>query len=62
MKFIKLKDVMNLTSLSRATIYRYIAQQQFPKQVVLSARAVVWRESEIIEWIEEKTAQRDVDV
>ncbi|MCL1077047.1 AlpA family transcriptional regulator [Parashewanella spongiae] len=59
MKLIKLKDVMNLTSLSRATIYRFMAQQQFPKQVVLSARSVVWRESEIIEWIEEKCAERD---
>ncbi len=62
MKLIKIKDVINLTSLSRATIYRLIADGQFPKQVNLSTRTVAWQLSEIEAWIEEKCLMRDIDV
>ncbi len=62
MKLIKLKDVINLTSLSRASIYRLITQGTFPKQVNLSIRTVAWRESEIEAWIAEKLEQRDQEL
>lgn len=56
---IKLKDVMKLTALSKATIYRFIKEGVFPKQVLLGANSVVWIEEEVVEWLEEKIAQRD---
>ena len=60
MKFIKLRDVMELTSLSRATIYRFIAEGRFPKQVNLGGYSVAWVESEVMEWLEERIRERDV--
>lgn len=59
MKLIKIKEVSALTSLARATIYKYVAEEVFPKQVSLGANCVAWVESEVLEWIEQKIAQRD---
>ncbi len=60
MKLIKIKEVTALTSLARATIYKKVSEGEFPKQVSLGANSVAWLESEILEWIEEKIAQRDL--
>jgi len=38
-KLIKLPVVIEITTLSRASIYRLIADGEFPKQVKLSTRA-----------------------
>jgi prophage regulatory protein len=43
---------MELTGLSRSSIYLRVAQGTFPKQVSLGARAVGWRESDVEAWIE----------
>ncbi|WP_417355033.1 helix-turn-helix transcriptional regulator [Gallaecimonas pentaromativorans] len=59
MRFIKLKEVQSLTSLSRATIYRYIDAGHFPKQVSLGDHNVAWVEEEVLEWIQERIADRD---
>lgn len=59
MRLIKLADVMNSTGLARSTIYKYIAEEAFPKPVSLGTRAVAWVESEVQDWILEKIEQRD---
>jgi len=59
MRLIKLKEVTALTSLARATVYKYIAAGTFPKQVSLGANCVAWIEEEVLEWIEAKIAERD---
>ena len=58
MKFMKLKEVIQITSLSRATIYRLIQEGEFPKQIPLSGRSVAWLEEEINEWMQQKLANR----
>ena len=60
MKLIKIKEVTALTSLARATIYKKVSEGEFPKQVSLGTNSVACLESEILEWIEEKIAQRDL--
>lgn len=50
-RFIRRPEVEHLTGLSRPTIYRYIQQGQFPEPVKITKRAVGWRESDIIEWM-----------
>lgn len=60
MKLIKLRDVMALTSLARATVYKYISEGRFPKQVNLGGNCVAWVEAEIMEWIEQRIAARDL--
>ena len=59
MRFIKLKEVMNVTGLARSTIYKHIANGLFPKSVSLGDRAVAWIESEIHDWMLERVAERD---
>ncbi|HVL45626.1 MAG TPA: AlpA family phage regulatory protein, partial [Acidovorax sp.] len=45
--FLRMPSVIQMTGLGRSTIYRLIAQQQFPCPVRLGVRAVAWRRSEL---------------
>ena len=58
MKLIKLKDVIEMTTLSKATIYRLMSKRAFPGAVPLGPRAVAWKLSEVIEWIDSKASAR----
>ena len=51
-RFIRCSQVVELTGQSRSTIYRKIANDEFPKPIKTSARASRWRLSEINEWME----------
>lgn len=59
MRLIRIKEVQVLTSLARATIYKYMSEGGFPKQVSLGANAVAWVEEEVVAWIEGKVLERD---
>jgi len=52
---------MNVTSLARPTIYKYMAKGQFPKPVSLGGRAVAWVAEEIDDWIMQCIAERDAE-
>lgn len=47
MRFLKLKEVMQKTALSRSAIYRKMNDGEFPKSISLGGdRAVAWVEGE----------------
>lgn len=50
-RLLNINDVCNKVSLSKYTIYRKIANDEFPKQVYVAKKAVRWKESAIDEWI-----------
>ena len=54
----KLKKVCEITTLSKATIYRQIKQGKFPAPIQLTDRSVGWLMSEIEEWINNKAKNR----
>lgn len=54
MKILRLKQVMEKTGLSRSTIYAYISDGFFPKQIILGIRSVGWIEDDIEQWLQEK--------
>ena len=54
MKFIKIEDVLQMTSLSRTTMYSLIRKGSFPKQIKLGNRISVWSEEKIISWMNDK--------
>lgn len=58
MRLIKLKEVIQKTSLGHSSIYKLISEGTFPKQVSLGAKSVAWLESEVDDWIEEKVRGR----
>jgi prophage regulatory protein len=58
MRFMKLKEVIRVTRLSRATIYRLISSGEFPKQIPLGDKSVAWLESEVYGWMENRISNR----
>jgi prophage regulatory protein len=48
--FLRLPAVMRVTGLSRSTLYRLIADRQFPRPVRLGPRAVAWRRADVDAW------------
>lgn len=51
---------MHTTGLARSTVYKYIADGNFPKPVSLGERNVAWVENEIQDWIMERIEARDM--
>jgi prophage regulatory protein len=60
LRMLRLAEVMQLTSLSKTTIYCLQAQGRFPQAVHVTPRAVRWIESEISAWIREQMENRAV--
>nr|WP_272877526.1 MULTISPECIES: AlpA family phage regulatory protein [Shewanella] len=54
----KIKEVTQMTSLSRSTIYTKINQQDFPQSISLSCRSVAWVRKEVEDWIYLKMDER----
>lgn len=59
MQLIPISEVARMTSLGRSTIYRYIHDGAFPRQVSLGGKKSAWVASEVVEWIEARIAERD---
>ena len=55
-RILKLPEVVEITSLSKSTIYEYLKTGEFPKQVKLTKKSVGWRESEIIAFLDSRVA------
>jgi len=55
-KLLRLPEVKATTGLSKSTIYARISEGNFPKQVSLGPRLVVWVESDIQNWIAEQVS------
>ena len=51
---IRLPQVKELTCLSKSSIYRLIEVGDFPRQVSLGARSVVWVKSQVEDWCAQK--------
>ena len=51
---LKLSHVMACTALPKSTIYRKIAQNEFPRPVRLGKKSVAWRSDEIQQWIDSR--------
>ena len=58
-KLIRIKTVIEITTLSVPTIYRLMKKGQFPKQIMVSERSARWSESEVLEYINEKLQLRE---
>lgn len=56
-KYMRLRDVIEVTGLSRSTIYDKMKGGTFPRPVNISARAIAWPESTIAEWLASRVQQ-----
>ena len=59
MKILRLSQVREVTSLSRATVYEMSRTGDFPRQVRIGLRASGWVESEVQDWLKRRVAERD---
>ena len=59
MRLIRIKQVIEMTGISRAYVYALAQKGEFPKPVKLSQRSNAWVEQEINEWIEKRMQLRD---
>ncbi|MBE7418403.1 MAG: AlpA family phage regulatory protein [Ideonella sp.] len=48
--FLRIGVVMRITGLGRSTIYRMMAEDDFPQPVRLTRRLVAWRRADLDQW------------
>lgn len=56
-RFIRLREVKDLTSLSTSELYRRVTAGTFPRQIHLGPKSVAWLESDVNAWIEARVAE-----
>lgn len=54
-KLLRLPRVVDMTGLQRSAIYAGMRAGTFPGSVRLSARAVAWREADVLAWCASRT-------
>jgi len=59
-RLLRLKQVINLTGLSRSTVYALMNRNQFPHSFPIGYRAVAWLEKDVEKWIHHKIATRQL--
>jgi prophage regulatory protein len=58
-QLMKLKDVCEMLTISRATVYRWVDEGKFPEPVILGQEegkrsAVRWYETDVLDWLKSK--------
>jgi prophage regulatory protein len=61
-RFIRIEEVLSITSLSRSELYRRIKAGTFPAQVKLAPGHSVWVESEVSAWVADRIAECRAEV
>jgi len=51
-KLIRLPRVMELTGIAKSTVWKWVSEGKLPQPKKLSKRVSVWKESEIMAYIE----------
>jgi len=54
LRFLNINQVKKITSISTASIYRLMANDDFPHSISIFGRRVAWIESEVIAWVRSK--------
>lgn len=58
-RLLRIPNVQDRTGLSRSSICRLMASDDFPKSVSLGEQGRAWLESEVEHWINARVAERD---
>jgi prophage regulatory protein len=53
-RLVRLRELVKILSISRANVYRLMKLNKFPQSIKLTERTVVWRLSEVDEWVKNK--------
>lgn len=58
-RFLRIDDVIASTGLSRATIYRMVSNNEFPRQHLLTKRCIGWWQSDVDSWLRDRLNMRE---
>jgi prophage regulatory protein len=50
MRFLRIDEITQITGLSRATVYRLVEKDRFPRPRRIGDRRVAWVHSEVEDW------------
>ena len=53
-RMLRIAQVMELTGLSRSTIYAMVKRGDFPENHPIGSRAVAWREADVLQWLRDR--------
>ena len=56
-RLLRINEVAELTTLSKSCIHLWVAQGRFPAPLTLSPTVKVWRQSQLLSWVEIKTQE-----
>jgi prophage regulatory protein len=56
-RLMRLREVADVTSIGRATIYAMMKEGEFPRPVSVTKRRVAWKHADILDWLESREAQ-----
>ena len=57
-RFLRISEVLDRVGVSRPTIYRWMREGTFPKQISIGANSVVWLESDVTKWMDQRIGAR----
>ena len=57
-RFLRLSQVIEMTGVGKTFIYTHMEKGNFPRQIQISPRTVVWLEQDIIDWMEKKIQRK----
>ncbi len=58
-KFLNIRQVSDITGLSRSRVYELVADGVFPPGVKLGSRCTRWPSSEVQAWLQARIRERD---
>lgn len=53
-RVLRLPEVCQMVGLSKAMVWELVGEGKFPQRIRLTARAVGWRLSDVVAWIESR--------
>ncbi|HCM0781379.1 TPA: AlpA family phage regulatory protein [Vibrio parahaemolyticus] len=58
MKLLRINQVVNLTRISKTTIYQHMSEGHFPQCIKFGAKATRWLEDDVVAWVEAQRKER----
>ena len=53
-KILRMPDVMKKIGASRSTVYRLMAEENFPRSIKVSKRNIGWRLNDVENWLDHR--------
>ena len=54
LRFMRMREVIEMLGVRRATIYRWMDAGDFPRSIALGGNSIAWSEKSVQEWMESR--------